>query len=1005
MAGKTIKGLTVEIGGDTTKLGKALESVNKTSRDLTSELGQINRLLKMDPGNADLLAQKQKVLAEAVSNTASKLEILEEAEKQVQEQFKRGEVSEEQVRALQREIVATTAKLRGYENAARETAEAVDRLGDNSDGAAAELDDVADSADKADDASRDLGSSLDGALAKGFTTVTALAAAASAAIVGCVEASHEYRTAMGKLDTAFTTSNLSSEAAKDTYKELQSILGETDQAVEAASHLAKLASNENELTQLTTALTGVYATFGASLPIEALAESANESARTGEIAGNLADALNWAAEEGETFGVAMKEATEENEAWNEAVEEATKAEDYFNLALQECNSEQERQQLITQTLTKLYGKAADQYKKTNKAVIESNKANEEWNETLAELGDDMTPVVTEVKKFGAELLKNAKEPLQEVGGFLTGTVLPALTSLARWISNNIPLIKAGLVGVTAAIVTYKVATLAAEIAQKGFKAALLATEVAQKALNLAMAATPWGLAAVAIVGVVAAVASLGTSITATAEDVNILTAEEKELMAAADETAQSFREQEAALAQSTSDIMSQMGHVQSLADELLSLADASGKVKETDEARAQFILNELNSALGTEYEMTGGVIQNYKDLKSSIDDVIQSKTANALLEANNQAYIDAIQAEDQAIANLVLKEQDYLSQKESGTKKITDWEAQIEELTKKRINGVGILTSSEMSALSSQINNLAAKVNAEKQLIADKEKAYNDSLVNYGKYHETIVNYEDAQKAALEGNYDTTVEILRNKGQVFSKYADDVDADTKRSVDSLYREAINAGLEADRTKKNFEKGVAGYTEEMVTEAEKGYSAALAKWAEAYNAANKVGTDLGGGLTSGMENTIPKLKERAARMVNSIIETMRKTADSHSPSRKMISFGEDMGAGAEIGIENTTPDLLRTARAQVNNLMAAYQDEGVDAGQAVARSVSDRSLARSNANLQGLFAGSSAKLDQILQAIQAGQVILLDGDRLVGGTVDRMDAGFGQRRLLVERGAL
>ena len=69
MASKTIKGLTVEIGGDTTKLGKALEDVEKKSRDVSSELGEINKLLKMDPGNTDLLAQKQKVLADAVSTT------------------------------------------------------------------------------------------------------------------------------------------------------------------------------------------------------------------------------------------------------------------------------------------------------------------------------------------------------------------------------------------------------------------------------------------------------------------------------------------------------------------------------------------------------------------------------------------------------------------------------------------------------------------------------------------------------------------------------------------------------------------------------------------------------------------------------------------------------------------------------------------------------------------------------------------------------------------------
>lgn len=121
MTNKSIKGLTVEISGDTTKLGKALEGVNKKSRDLSSELGQINKLLKMDPGNTELLAQKQKVLTEAIANTSSKLKTLKEAEKQVQQQFERGEVSEEQVRELQREIIETERKMNGYEKAVKET--------------------------------------------------------------------------------------------------------------------------------------------------------------------------------------------------------------------------------------------------------------------------------------------------------------------------------------------------------------------------------------------------------------------------------------------------------------------------------------------------------------------------------------------------------------------------------------------------------------------------------------------------------------------------------------------------------------------------------------------------------------------------------------------------------------------------------------------------------------------------------------------------------------------
>lgn len=112
MATNGIKGITIEIGGDTTKLDKALSETGKKSASLQRELKEVNRLLKLDPGNTELVAQKQKILAESVSETKKKLDILKEAEKQVQEQFERGEVSEEQYRALQREIIKTEADLK-----------------------------------------------------------------------------------------------------------------------------------------------------------------------------------------------------------------------------------------------------------------------------------------------------------------------------------------------------------------------------------------------------------------------------------------------------------------------------------------------------------------------------------------------------------------------------------------------------------------------------------------------------------------------------------------------------------------------------------------------------------------------------------------------------------------------------------------------------------------------------------------------------------------------------
>lgn len=109
-----IKGINIEIGGNTVGLEKALSGVNKKSRDLQSELRQVEKLLKLDPKNTELLAQKQKLLSENVENTKNKLDNLKNAEKQVQKQFEKGELSEKQYRALQREIVKTEQELSSY---------------------------------------------------------------------------------------------------------------------------------------------------------------------------------------------------------------------------------------------------------------------------------------------------------------------------------------------------------------------------------------------------------------------------------------------------------------------------------------------------------------------------------------------------------------------------------------------------------------------------------------------------------------------------------------------------------------------------------------------------------------------------------------------------------------------------------------------------------------------------------------------------------------------------
>lgn len=126
-----------------------------------------------------------------------------------------------------------------------------------------------------------IGGGIGKAAATGIAAVGAAAVAAVGGLVAMAVASQETMEDMGKLEAAFITAGHSSETAQKTFNGFVGILGETDQAVEAANHLAQLTKNEAELAQWTNIATGVYATFGDSLPIEGLTEAANETAKVG----------------------------------------------------------------------------------------------------------------------------------------------------------------------------------------------------------------------------------------------------------------------------------------------------------------------------------------------------------------------------------------------------------------------------------------------------------------------------------------------------------------------------------------------------------------------------------------------------------------------------------------------------------------------------------------------------------------------------------------------------
>ena len=300
--------------------------------------------------------------------------------------------------------------------------------------------------------------------------VLAAGVAIGGAWVAAIENSREYRTEMGKLDTAFLTNGHSSEAATKTYRDLQAVLGETDVSVEAANHLAVMTTNEKDLKTWTEICTGVFATFGDSLPIEGLTEAANETAKVGQVTGPLADALNWA-------GI---------------------SEDEFNEKLSKCTSEQERQKLIMTTLNDTYSKASEQYQKTNADVIAANRAQERLNSTFAEFGRVGEPILTAVKNKIADLVGAAVPKLE--------SLIKKVRDAQKWIKENkntVDAWKAAIIAVTVSIGTFMLIMKWGTIMAAATKA-VKATRAAILLFNAALRANPIGLVVSLLAGLVAA---------------------------------------------------------------------------------------------------------------------------------------------------------------------------------------------------------------------------------------------------------------------------------------------------------------------------------------------------------------------------------------------------------------------------------------------------------------------------------------------------------------------
>lgn len=296
-----------------------------------------------------------------------------------------------------------------------------------------------------------LGGGAKTALKGTVAAIGGVATAATGAVTGLLaleSATEEYRVAQGKLNTAFEAAGYGPETASKAYSDFYKILGDTDTATEASQLLAKLTENEEDVSTWTDIAAGVFGTFGDSLPIEGLIESANETAKVGQVTGNLADALNWA-------GI---------------------SEDEFNEKLAECTSENERNQLIMDTLAATYDEASEAFYRNNEALIQARENQILLDDTLAQLGETVSraknnllseflPSISSVVTAFNDLVngvEGADEALsQAIGEMVTALVekLPeflsfgvdVLQAILQGIIDNLPTLLDGMVQVVGEI--------------------------------------------------------------------------------------------------------------------------------------------------------------------------------------------------------------------------------------------------------------------------------------------------------------------------------------------------------------------------------------------------------------------------------------------------------------------------------------------------------------------------------------------------------------------------
>lgn len=539
-----------------------------------------------------------------------------------------------------------------------------------------------------------------------------------------------------------------------------------------------------------------------------------------------------------------------------------------------------------------------------------------------------------------------------------------------WLLENGDLVINAIKGVIAAFVVTKIVNFTTSIvstvtelgkavkAADGFAGAI-------GGIGKAISANPFGLLVGAITGVGVALGGMISNMIQASDTTSEFKKHLDEQTQTVNDNKNSWDELKKAQKDSLDADMTQIANIATLKDELTDLVDANGRVKEGYEGRAKFILGTLNEALGTEYTMTGNVIDKYGELQNSIDSLIEKKKAEAILNSQEALYIEAINKRAEAYQKL-----DEIKTDLAGRETVR--ENLLEDLAVVRANNENGRNQDEIlriqkliDAHDAETNNIQS--NYDKQLDLLDEYAYNIgtyeqnmALAHEGRYSEmSTATWDwvkdtqkagDAQKAELEKeskNLQIQLEhqekLYKDTGnEIYKTQADDTRKQLQVNQEKLkaYNSATESGLKlnssnwtdnatqvlSELTGKKIEFRDAGdgqvefyadgvkQGEAITKEKARQVAEAAVKELDKKTEAQGMGQNVVTGFTNGTGNQSlwSTAKSTARSFASSILSTMKKALQEKSPSRATREMGEFLLQGLSMGIKDEEKDTLAQA---------------------------------------------------------------------------------------------